>query len=167
MVYAAFTTPVGRKEKLSSDSAGGLQHSPQCRRRHYSMSLRKSVGLALIAVVALAAAPSAFARSHTSVSIGFSGPGYSVGYTDCHHCGWGGRSYGHVGFYGGGYYAPAYYAPAYYPDYYDTVVYERPVYRTYYRGGGYYHDGYRHHDYGHHDYRGDHHRGHGDHYYGH
>lgn len=120
------------------------------------MSLRKSVGFALTAVIALAAAPSAFARSHTSVSIGFSGPGYSVGYTDCHHCGGWGRSHGYASFYSGGYYAPSYYAPtyygpAYYPAYYDEVVIERPVYRSYYRGGGYYHydryhDGYRHHD---------------------
>lgn len=86
---------------------------------------------ALMLVASMVIAPSAFARghSHTSWSIGFSGPGYSVGYSDCRHCGrgyWSGNVYG-------GYYAPVYsgypsYA-SYGPSYYD--------YPAYYGGYGY------------------------------
>jgi hypothetical protein len=121
-------------------------------------SVRK-IGLVLATGLALTAAPAAFARSHYSISIG--GPGYSVGYSDCRHCG------GHWGGYvSGGYYAPAYYGPSYYdPYYYGGVVYES--YRSYPR---YYHDRYRHdyyrRDYHHDGYR-DRDRGYGRHDYHH
>lgn len=84
----------------------------------------------LLAAFALTLAPSAFARSHVGVSIGFAGPGYSVGYSSCRHCGWGGYGYGYGGYYGG-YYAPSvsytyaapYYGYSYGPSYYESSYY--------------------------------------------
>ncbi len=108
--------------------------------------------IGLFALSALALAPAAMARSHSYGSVSISGPGYSVGYSDCRHCGYHG-SHVSVGVYGG--YAPAYYGPAYY-DYYDSypstyVVYDRPVRRVRYyehdrhydRHRHYHRDGYR------------------------
>ena len=104
--------------------------------------------LALLA--ALMFAPSAFARGHHNnwgVSLGFSGPGYSIGYSDCRNCGrgyvsgnfYGGYSGGYGGYnggyggYNGGYggyysgygnyygsYGGGYYSSSYYPTYYNT-----------------------------------------------
>lgn len=96
--------------------------------------------IAAIALVALALAPSAFARGHVGVSIGFSGPGYSIGYSDYGrgHRGWGGAAWGGHGYGYGGHYAPTYYAPAYarysYPIvdrgyYYDYARHSRVHYR--------------------------------------
>lgn len=126
---------------------------------------------ALLVVAAFALAPTAFARSHWSVSIGF--PGVGIGYSDYGHRGhgWGGN-YHYGGYYGGGYggyyaYAPiryrtAYYGPAYYgPSYYGyggSYYYSRPVGSVVYYDheprrhhrrverydDGYYDDGYRH-----------------------
>ena len=109
-------------------------------------SVRK-IGFVLATGLALTAAPAAFARSHYSISIG--GPGYSVGYSDCRHCG------GHWGGYvSGGYYAPSYYAPAYYgPTYYDPYYYGGVVYESYHSYPRY-HDRYRH-DYYRRDYHHD------------
>jgi len=120
-------------------------------------------------IVAMLFAPSAFARgghhghhggSHHNnwgISLGFSGPGYSIGYSDCRHCGSGyvsGNFYGGYGGYGGyGYnsYYPAYYDSYYYPGYsvgyYDYPSYRhRPVTRRIVRYNTYYDDGPRRHD---------------------
>lgn len=137
------------------------------------MNLRnhlKNFGLTLALGSALIAAPSAFARSHYSVSVG--GPGYGISYSDCSHCRGGNWS----GYVGGGWYSPAYYGPTYYsygPSYYDPypyggVVYRGPVYHSYYHRDRYYHDGYYRRDYDRHDRRYDHDRGYDrHHYYGH
>jgi hypothetical protein len=99
-----------------------------------------SAAFALVA--ALLIAPSAFARGghhggghhggghhgNWGVSIGFSGPGYSIGYSDCRHCG---RGYGSSAYYGG-YYTSPYYAPSYYSSYYS------PAYNSGYYDGPYY-----------------------------
>lgn len=90
-----------------------------------NMQRSRKVGLALFALAVLALAPAAFARTHVSIGLGFYGPGYSVGVSSCHHCGWG-HGY-RTGFYGS-WYAPAYYAPA--PVYYApsrVVYYDEPV----------------------------------------
>lgn len=130
-----------------------------------SRRIRLVSGLVAL-VAALMFAPSAFARdghhgrghNNWGISLGFSGPGYSIGYSDCRHCGGG---YGSVSFYSGysgyggygGYYAPAYY-PAYYDNYsypsYGAVYYSYPAYRHYrpvtrrvVRYDNYYYDDYR------------------------
>lgn len=118
-----------------------------------AIRFHRSVLVAAVALLALAFAPGAFARGHTSVSIGFSGPGYSIGYSDWGrgHGGWGASFYG-GGYYGGGYgygYAPIvdrgyyYRHPSYYPSYYPTYYpsygygydygYGRSYPRSYYR----------------------------------
>ncbi len=107
--------------------------------------LRVLLGAAVVSV-AMLAAPAAFARDHgrghghLGISIGFSGPGYSIGYSDFGHGrrGWGGSLYtGYAGYGGygyGNYYRPSYYAPivdrgyyysypAYYPTYYGPTYY--------------------------------------------
>ena len=98
----------------------------------------------LFLIFALALAPAAFAR-HYGYSIGVSGPGYSVGYSDCHHCGYHhDHGYVSVGLYDS--YAPVYYGPAYY-DYPSTyVVYERPCRTRYYERDRYYHRHHRYYD---------------------
>ena len=88
--------------------------------------------LALLA--ALMFAPSAFARGHHnnwSVNLGFAGPGYSIGYSDCRNCGRGYVSGNFYGGYGGGYYPSSYY-PTYYPSY-GAVYYNYPTYPRRYR----------------------------------
>lgn len=97
--------------------------------------------LAALAVLAMALAPAAFARGH--VSIGLYGPGYSVGYSDCRHCG--GRGWYPGGPYGNGYYGYAPYRTSYrhsapYP-YYGYSGYTS--YPSYYYGGPVYRDDYR------------------------
>ena len=104
------------------------------------MNVRKTrlsiFSAALALVAALLIAPSAFARgghhgghNNWGVSIGFSGPGYSIGYSDCRHCG---RGYVSGSFYGGyypGYYAPAYTSSYYYDGpYYGSSYYAYPAY---------------------------------------
>lgn len=107
--------------------------------------VRSSRGLFLLAAVLLSflMAPAALARDHHShwgVSLGFSGPGYSIGYSDCRHCGggyWSGSFYG-GGYYGGGYgggYYGGYYSPSYYPSYgsysYSPSYYDYGYYPSY------------------------------------
>jgi len=118
-------------------------------------SLRKySVRFALLSLLAaFAFAPSAFARSHWNVGINVGGPGFSVGYSDCRHCGYGwAGNYGYVSSYYPAYYsAPVYYGGyygggygGYYPTYSSVYYYDRPSYRR-----GYYSDRYRYrHDHG-------------------
>ncbi|HEY3520455.1 MAG TPA: hypothetical protein VGK80_05375 [Rhodanobacteraceae bacterium] len=109
---------------------------------------RGLIGLGVLLAGALAA-PTAFARTHVSVGLGFYGPGYSIGINDCVNC--------YRGYYPRNYYYPAYsayYPPAYYyrpaPVYYRPApVYYSPypVYGTVYYGrsyGDYYHDGHDH-----------------------
>lgn len=111
-----------------------------------SILVRSGLLAALVAFAAMFA-PSALARDNWGVSIGFAGPGYSVGYSDCRHCGRGAWS---AGFYGGGYgyhrpsyagyyaypsYSPRHYYsyPAYYPAYYPSygyAYYDRPRHRS-------------------------------------
>ena len=139
----------------------------------------RSLFAAAIVAVAMLATPLAFARDHgrghghLGISIGFSGPGYSVGYSDFGHGrrGWGGSFYGGYGGYGG-YYRPSYYAPivdrgyyyaypAYTPSYYGGYYgsydhYPRPVTRrVVHRTVRYYDRDDRHHRHGHDGYRGD------------
>lgn len=104
-----------------------------------SRTIRSRLVLAAMMLFAsVALAPNAFARGHGHAwSIGFSGPGYSIGYSDCRHCGrsnWGGNYYGgsYVSVYSG---YPSY--ASYGPSYYDSPVYY-PSYGTSYRP--YYHD---------------------------
>ena len=90
------------------------------------------VPILLALLAALMFAPSAFARGHHSnwsVNLGFAGPGYSIGYSDCRHCGRGyvsGNFYGGYSGYNGGYasyyggYGGGYYASSYYPTYYNS-----------------------------------------------
>ncbi|SFN26259.1 hypothetical protein [Dokdonella immobilis] len=148
---------------------------------------RFSVFSAAVALIlALFVAPSAYARgghhgghhgghgSNWGVSIGFAGPGYSIGYSDCRHCGGGyvsGSFYG--GYYGGGY-PVGYYGPSYSSSYYDyypsygtSYYYSYPAYYPSYRHyrhaprrvvhyDGYYRDHDRGRDHRRHDgYRGD------------
>jgi hypothetical protein len=132
---------------------------------------RAAFAAILLFVVAMFMAPSAFARGHVGVSIGFSGPGYSIGYSDCRHCGggyWGGSVYG-GGYYAPGYasyaypsYGPAYYNsyPAYYPSYGSSYYYSdrhyRPVNRrVVHRDVRYYDDRGRRDDYRRDSYRND------------
>ena len=97
-------------------------------------------------LAALLFAPSAFARgghhNNWGISLGFSGPGYSIGYSDCRHCGGGyvsgnfyGGYYGGYGNYYGGYgsnYYPSYYDSYAYPSYgYGVSYYNYPSYRHY------------------------------------
>lgn len=97
------------------------------------------IAFAMLIVVGMALAPSAFARGH--VSIGINLPGVSVGY-------WGGSRWHDHAYVGIGY-SPGYYdgdyddyyapAPVYYDSYYapgPVVYYSDPVYYgpTYYRG---------------------------------
>jgi hypothetical protein len=116
--------------------------TPSRRIRFYSV-------IAALAV-ALMFAPSAFARgghhggghhggghyggghSNWGISLGFSGPGYSIGYSDCRGCGGGYVSGSYYGGYSSGYYAPTYY-PSYYDYYpsYGSAYYGYPVYRDY------------------------------------
>ncbi len=144
------------------------------------MPFSSSRRLRLVPVVfallaALLFAPSAFARgghhNNWGISVGFSGPGYSIGYSDCRHCGGGyvsGNFYG--GYYGGygnyyGGYSGGYYPVSYYPSYYDSYAYPsygygasyytypsyrhyRPVTRRVVRYDNYYYNDY------HDDYRG-------------
>lgn len=115
--------------------------------------------VAAIVLFAMSIAPTAFARGHVGVSIGFSGPGYSIGYADYGrgYRGWSGAAYGGYGSYGGygaydthgsfggygGYgsygYGGGHFAPAYtghsYPIvdrgyYYDFPRYSNVYYRT-------------------------------------
>jgi len=113
-----------------------------------SNAFRKFV-LMLALVLALGVAPSAFARSHYSISVG--GPGYGISYSDWGHRGghWGGYVYSPS--YYSSYYAPAYYGGYYGPGYYDYYTpsyssyyyYDRPVvHRTYRTYRHYDHDGY-------------------------
>ena len=112
-----------------------------------AVRFHRSILVAVIALAALAFAPGAFARGHhTSFSIGFSGPGYSIGYSD-----WG-RGHGHWGAsfypsYGYGYYdSPRHYGPYRYPRVVDRGYwYSQPSY--YYPGaysypGSYYYPSY-------------------------
>ena len=115
--------------------------------------------LVALVILAMVLSPSVFARSHWGVSLGFSGPGYSVGISDYRGYGnaygyWNGygSNYAGYGYSGGGYYgsgygyagggyyaAPGYaypsygYANNYYgPSYYPSVgvvYYNRPVTR--------------------------------------
>lgn len=110
----------------------------------HSTRLRsQAVLVAVIAVLALLLSPAAFARGNVGVSIGFSGPGYSIGFSDYGrgHRGWSGAAYGGYGYghgYGyGGHYSPTYYAPTYY-----APVYARHAYPIVDRG--YYYDYPRH-----------------------
>lgn len=122
----------------------------------------RHLGIAALLVFATAFAPVAFARgghhSNWGVSIGFSGPGYSLGYSDCRHCGGGyfsGSVYGggyypggyyggsysngyYGGYYSGGYasypsYYGSYYSPSYYGGYYSPGYYDDSWYGSYYR----------------------------------
>ena len=90
-----------------------------------TMSLRKRFTrpalLVALVTLAMVLAPSAFARSHWGVSLGFSGPGYSVGISDYrgHSSGYGywngyGSNYSGYGYAGGGFYGSPVYA---YPSY--------------------------------------------------
>lgn len=101
--------------------------------------LRRSLIAAGLLLAGAIAAPVAFARSHVSIGLGFSGPGYSVGYNNCGHC-----------YYGYGAAYPAYYSDYYYPAYYEPApayYYDPyPVYGTVYYGGGGYYRGWRGHD---------------------
>ena len=102
----------------------------------------RTLGVAALLACATMFAPAAFARgghhSNWGVSIGFSGPGYSVGYSDCRHCGGGyfsGSVYG--GYYPGGYYGGGWsngYNGGYYSSHYPSSYYRYPS--SYY--GGYY-----------------------------
>lgn len=114
---------------------------------------------AIALVFAMLVAPSAFARgghhgghhNNWGVSIGFAGPGYSIGYSDCRHCGsgyvsgsfYGGYGSGYYGGYGSGYYggySSGYYAPVYSSSYY----YDAPYYGvTYYNSYPAYYPSYR------------------------
>lgn len=165
---------------FSCDSVWRLQSAGVGALELPAMNVRRTRFRIFSAAMALAAAmliaPSAFARgghhgghggghNNWGVSIGFSGPGYSIGYSDCRHCG---RGYVSGSFYGG--YYPGYYAPAYtssyyydgpyygssyyaYPAYYPTYRHYRPVTRRVVRYDNYYyndrgrdhrrHDGYR------------------------
>jgi hypothetical protein len=132
-------TSCDRDEDFSVDSVVGTQDRAATE-EDVSMlvfrffGFRKLIAAGML-VASILIAPSAFARghSHSSWSIGFSGPGYSVGYSDCRHCGgghWSGNFYG-------GYYSPVYsgypsyvgYGPVYYdyPRYYDGYVTRYPV----------------------------------------
>lgn len=108
--------------------------------------------LGLLIAVGFAFAPASFARSHWNVGVNIGFPGFSLGYSDCRHCGrgWGGNYYGgyYSSYYAPAYYAPTYYAPAYYssPAYYGSVYYDRPYYRSHYSNRydrGYSDRGYR------------------------
>lgn len=119
-----------------------------------SFSTHSRIRLASLLAVILAAlmlAPSAFARgghhSNWGISLGFSGPGYSIGFSDCRHCGRGyvsGSVYGgNSPSYYGGYSSPAYYGgySSYSPGYYDNYY---PSYGASYYGYSSYRP-YRHH----------------------
>lgn len=91
--------------------------------------------LLAIVVAAFLLAPSAFARGHHNswgISLGFAGPGYSIGYNDCRHCG---GSYVIGNFYGGysspGYYGGSYYGSSYSPGYYGGYSSYSPGYSSY------------------------------------
>lgn len=108
---------------------------------------RSLVAAGLLLLAGFIAAPSAFARSHVSIGLGFYGPGYSVGYNNCVNCYYGRAYYpAYSGYYypaySSGYY-PAYSAPAYYydpaPVYYDPYPVYGTVYYNGYYGGGYHH----------------------------
>jgi len=123
---------------------------------------RGSIVLGLL-LAAMFAAPTAFARTHVSIGLGFYGPGYSVGFNDCVNCY---RTYYSPAYYSG-YYAPGYYyAPA--PVYYYNPY---PVYGTVYYGG--YYGSYRHgwhdrddwHDHDHDGWHDDDHYSHGSYYH--
>jgi hypothetical protein len=102
----------------------------------------RRLGLVLIAVLTLLAAPLAMA-GNVGFSLGLFGPGYGIGYSGCTHCrgdgfvsayvnsgwGWGERGYG-GGYYDGGY-GGYYPAPVYYQRVYREPVVER-VYTTRY-----------------------------------
>lgn len=98
----------------------------------------------LFVLAALMFAPSAFARGHHNnwgISLGFSGPGYSIGYSDCRHCGRGyvsGSIYGGYspGYYGSSY-SSSYYGGSYSPGYYDSYyAYSPGYYNSYYPSYG-------------------------------
>ncbi len=107
----------------------------------------RSILIGAIVVFAMAVAPGAFARGHVGISIGFSGPGYSVGYSDFGHGrhGWSGSFYSGYGYgrgyggYGYGAYYPSYYAPIVDRGYYyDYPRHYRANVGPYYRDDPYY-----------------------------
>src|SRR5690606_10260293 len=147
-------TPANMNGDFSRDSVARPQsaavHKQECDTM-FARSIRfRVLSIAVTLFAAMLLMPSAFARgghhgghhgghSNWGISIGFSGPGYGVGYTSGRH---GGYGYGYAGYssypyysgysgysaysypsYGGGYYASY---PTYYPSY-------RPVHRTTYR----------------------------------
>jgi hypothetical protein len=114
---------------------------------------RGGLAIALLAASFLIA-PGAFARSHVSVGIGISTPGFGVSVGDCWRCGyWAPPPV---------YYAPAYPAPVYYPAPAPVYYVPRPAYygygyyepRHYHDRGRYHHDrGWRHRHGGYHHHR--------------
>ncbi|MEO8460175.1 MAG: hypothetical protein ABI451_06585 [Dokdonella sp.] len=122
--------------------------------------------LAVLAVAALALAPSAFARGHVGISLGIALPGIGINISNG---GYYGRGYYDSGYSSSGYYddnyyggyAPVYYAPSYYGSAYYSNYYPRN-----------YHHGYRgsrvtYREHGRYDHRGSHDRsGYGGHGYG-
>lgn len=137
---------------LSPDSAVRPQHGRVFWRVFFMRNTLRLGVFGLLVAAGFLLAPAAFARGHLNVGVNIGLPGLSLGYRDCHHCGWGGGyAYAAPTYYGPTYYEPAYYEPAYYPAYpaYGAVYYSD---YGHYRNGG--HDRYR--SRGHDGYHGNH-----------